>query len=96
MFGINGGELTVLIVLAAVLIGPQDLPKHARRLAQAVREARRFLAEAKGRVEQEVGETLPDLSVLDPRQYDPRRIIRDAIFDPPDSSDTTTTKPEHT
>jgi sec-independent protein translocase protein TatB len=83
MFGINGGELLVLALLAAVLIGPQRMPEYARKFGRLVREFRRFASDTKARVEQEVGETLPDFSALDPRQYDPRRIIREAILEDP-------------
>jgi sec-independent protein translocase protein TatB len=40
MFGIGMGELLVILALALVLVGPEDLPKVARWLARALRKTR--------------------------------------------------------
>jgi sec-independent protein translocase protein TatB len=83
VFGINGGELLVLLVVAAIVIGPERLPKYAEQLGQWVRRARRFVADTKERVDAELGEESSgvDWSALDPRKYDPRRIVRDALLE---------------
>jgi sec-independent protein translocase protein TatB len=81
VFGINGGEALVLVVLAAILIGPKRLPEYAKTFARVARQIGKLVGTAKTRVEQELGEAMPDISTLDPRQYDPRRIIRDALTD---------------
>ena len=87
MFGINGGELLVLLVVAALVIGPERLPGYAEQLGQWVRRGRRFLRDAKARVDEELGDEVGDVdwAALDPRKYDPRRIVRDALLedDPP-------------
>ena len=87
MFGINGGELLVLLVVAALVIGPERLPGYAEQLAQWVRRGRRLVRDAKARVDEELGEEIGDVdwAALDPRKYDPRRIVRDALLedDPP-------------
>jgi sec-independent protein translocase protein TatB len=93
VFGINGGEAVLLIILAAVLIGPKQMPEYAKKFATMVRQFRRFVSDAKAHVEEEVGTTLPDLSSLDIRQYDPRRIIRDALTDDLGLSDPKPPKP---
>ncbi|MDM7855681.1 twin-arginine translocase TatA/TatE family subunit [Cellulomonas alba] len=83
MFGINGGELLVLLVVAAVVIGPERLPGYAEQLGQWVRRARQFVQDTKQRVDEELGEEARsvDWASLDPRKYDPRRIVREALLD---------------
>jgi len=83
MFGINGGELVVLLVVAALVIGPERLPAYAEQLGTWVRRARRFAQDAKARVDEELGEEARDIdwASLDPRRYDPRRIVREALLE---------------
>lgn len=83
MFGINGGELVVLLVVIGLVVGPQRLPQYAEQLAHLVRGGRKLLADARSRVETELGEQGADVdwANLDPRRYDPRRIVRDALLD---------------
>ena len=82
MFGINGGEFVVLLLLAAVVIGPERLPRYAEQLAQWVRTWRATLSTTKERLSAELGEDDVDWTALDPRRYDPRRIVRDALLEP--------------
>ena len=82
-FGLDMEKLLLIGVLAAVLIGPERLPKAAEALARFTRQARDWLRGARGRMTEEMGEDFDDIEwrKLDPRQYDPRRIIRDALLD---------------
>ncbi len=91
-FGINGGEALVLLLLAVIVIGPERLPRYAEQLGGLVRRARDLLGEAKARVDSELGPEMKDIdwSKLDPRQYDPRRIVRDALLEPPPSAGSST------
>lgn len=84
LFNVNGGELVVILLVLALVVGPDRLPQYAEQLARFVRGARDYARKAKERVDEEVGEGLGevDWSSLDPRQYDPRRIVRDALLDP--------------
>lgn len=82
MFGINGGELVLLLLLAAVVVGPERLPRYAEQLAQSVRTWRATLRTTKDRLSAELGEDDVDWTALDPRRYDPRRIVRDALLEP--------------
>lgn len=83
MLGINGAEFLVLIVVALLVVGPERLPGYAEQLASWVRTLRRFLGTARERVASELGEDAADVdwSQLDPRRYDPRRIVRDALLE---------------
>ena len=81
MFGISGSEFLVIILVAVVVVGPQRLPEYTRKLTQMVRLLRVFLDNARSQIAEEVGPEMADLdlSSLDPRQYDPRKIVRDAL-----------------
>jgi sec-independent protein translocase protein TatB len=84
VFGINGGELIVILVVAVLVIGPTRLPGYAEQLARLTKQARHFLADTRRRVDDELGDEVKDIdwAALDPRKYDPRRIVRDALLDP--------------
>ncbi|GIG40379.1 Sec-independent protein translocase TatB [Cellulomonas phragmiteti] len=83
MFGINGGELLILLLVAAVVVGPERLPAYAEQLAGWVRRLRDVARDTKERVDAELGDGDVDWAALDPRRYDPRRIVRDALLDDP-------------
>jgi sec-independent protein translocase protein TatB len=82
---VNGAELIVLAVLAVVLVGPERLPEYARKLAGLVVTLRRLASQGGERLREELGPEFDDLDLaaLDPRQYDPRRIVREALADEP-------------
>jgi sec-independent protein translocase protein TatB len=79
-FGLTIEKVLVIGVIAAILIGPERLPRYAEGLARWTGRARDFLRGARTRVQEEVGDDM-DWRKLDPRQYDPRRIIREALLD---------------
>jgi sec-independent protein translocase protein TatB len=81
VFGINGGEFIVLLVVALVILGPERLPHYAEQLAGLVKSARRFAKGAQAQMREELGPEFDDIDwqKLDPRQYDPRRIVREAL-----------------
>ncbi|WP_246159732.1 Sec-independent protein translocase TatB [Microbacterium rhizomatis] len=82
-FGLTIEKLLLIGVIAAVLIGPERLPRYAEGLAHWAGRARDFLRGARSRVKEEMGPEFDDVDwrKLDPRQYDPRRIIREALLD---------------
>lgn len=89
MLGMNGGELVVIAVIALLVIGPERLPHYAQQLARLVRELRRMASGAREQVRAELGPEFDDVDwrKLDPRQYDPRRIVREALQDAWDDPD---------
>lgn len=84
IFGINGGELIVLIVLALMLLGPEKIPQYLRTLREWIHKARVFAEGAKDQFKEETGTDFDDVDwqKYDPRQYDPRRVIREALSEP--------------
>lgn len=86
VFGIDAEKLFVLLIIGVLVIGPDKLPEYARKLANLIREVRRMAAGAQEQLRDELGPEFEDVDwrKFDPRQYDPRRIIRDALTDAPD------------
>ena len=91
MFDINGWELLLLGVLAVLVLGPERLPEYAAKFGRFVRQARAMADRAKEQLKEEMGPEFSDVDwrAYDPRQYDPRRIVRDALNSPdtPDTQD---------
>jgi sec-independent protein translocase protein TatB len=81
VFGLSAEKLLIIGVIAAFLIGPDRLPVYAQKLAQFVKSLRRMANGAKTQISEEMGDDFQELDwkKLDPRQYDPRRIIREAL-----------------
>ena len=83
MFGINGPEFFLLLIIGILVIGPQRLPEYTQKLANLVKEVRRMASGAREQIKEEVGIDIDDVDwkKYDPRQYDPRRIIKEALLD---------------
>ncbi|WP_411373804.1 Sec-independent protein translocase TatB [Arthrobacter sp. MPF02] len=83
MFGINGPEFFLLLIIGVLVIGPQRLPEYTQKLANLVKEVRRMASGAREQIKEEVGIDIDDVDwkKYDPRQYDPRRIIKEALLD---------------
>jgi sec-independent protein translocase protein TatB len=86
-FGLTFEKLLIIGVIAVFLLGPERLPGYAAKFAQLIRSLRDMARGAKDRMRDEMGPEFDevDWQKLDPRQYDPRRIIREALLD--DSSE---------
>src|ERR671910_71494 len=82
-FGLTIEKLLLIGLIAALIVGPERLPRYAEALAGFTRRARDWVSSARTRVRDEMGEDFDDVDwrTLDPRQYDPRRIIREALLD---------------
>lgn len=78
MFGLSGEKLLILGLIAVFILGPDRLPHYAQQLAKFAKSVKRMADGAKDQLSNEIGEEL-DWKKLDPRQYDPRRIIREAL-----------------
>jgi sec-independent protein translocase protein TatB len=97
MFGLSFEKILLIGIVAAFLIGPQKLPHYAAVLARMVRQVRDFANGAKDRIKEEMGPEYDDIEwkSLDPRQYDPRRIIREALLEPSEEQAKTELMPNH-
>ncbi len=94
-FGLTFEKLLLIAVIAAFVIGPDRLPIFSAKLAQLVRSLKGIADGAKERVREEMGPEFDEVEwkKLDPRQYDPRRILRDAMLE---ESRTDAPTPRHT
>lgn len=83
IFGLTIEKLLLIGLVAALILGPERLPRYAESLAGLTRRARDWVSTAKTRMRDEMGDDFDDVDwrTLDPRQYDPRRIIREALLD---------------
>lgn len=83
MFGLSAEKLLLIGVIAAFLIGPQRLPAYARSLGLWARKLSASIDDLKERAQDELDTNLDDVDwrALDPRQYDPRKIITAALED---------------
>lgn len=82
-FGLTFDKLLIIGVIAVFLLGPERLPYYASQLARLVRTLRNMANGAKDRMRDEMGPDFDEIDwkKLDPRQYDPRRIIREALIE---------------
>jgi len=82
-FGLSFDKIVVIAIIAVFLIGPDRLPAYAAQLARIVRGVMKLADGAKDRLREEMGPEYDevDWKRLDPRQYDPRRIIREALVE---------------
>lgn len=83
MGGLTFDKIFLILIIAMFVIGPDKLPIYAQKLGQFVRSFKRMADGAKGKLKEEMGPEFDDVDwrQLDPRQYDPRRIIRDALLE---------------
>jgi sec-independent protein translocase protein TatB len=81
--GLTFDKIFIILLIALFVIGPEKLPGYAKRLGELVRSVKRMADGAKDRMRDEMGPEFDDVDwkQLDPRQYDPRRIIRDALLE---------------
>ena len=80
---VGWGEVLVLIVVGLVVLGPERLPGAIRWATTSLRQARDYLSGMTTQLREDMGPEFDDIDwrKLDPRQYDPRRIVREALSD---------------
>lgn len=83
MFGINSWELVIVVIVALLVIGPERLPEYVAKMRSGIRDLKRLAEGAKTQLRDQMGPEFDDVdwSAYDPRQYDPRRIVREALAD---------------
>lgn len=83
MIDISVEKVALLLIIAVLVLGPAKLPEYARKLGRLIRELRRMASGAQEKIRQELGPEFEDIDwrKMDPRQYDPRRIIREALLE---------------
>lgn len=81
MFGISGLEFIFLVILVFFVIGPERMPEYAQQLKEFIKYIRRMAFDVKDDIKDTLGPDLGDINwrQYDPRQYDPRVIVREAF-----------------
>jgi sec-independent protein translocase protein TatB len=94
-WGLTIEKLLLIGLIAVIIIGPDRLPGYAAQFGRLVRSLRDMANGAKDRMREEMGPDYDDVDwkKLDPRQYDPRRIIREALSDDPAPAPAVTAAP---
>lgn len=82
-WGLTFEKLLLIGLIAVLIIGPDRLPGYAAQFGRFIRTLRDMANGAKTRMREEMGPDYDDVDwkKLDPRQYDPRRIIREALLE---------------
>jgi len=82
-WGLTFEKLLLIGLIAVLIIGPERLPGYAAQFGRFIRTLRDMANGAKDRMREEMGPDYDDVDwkKLDPRQYDPRRIIREALLE---------------
>ena len=81
MLGLTIEKLLIIGLIAAIVIGPERLPHVARRLANLVKAVKRLADTGRERLREDIGDQADavDWAALDPRRYNPKRIVREAL-----------------
>lgn len=74
----SGWEIIILLLVFTLVVGPQRLPEYTQRAMHWIRDVRAWTEKSKASIESEMGMSVDELKKYDPRQYDPRKIIRQA------------------
>ena len=88
-------KIVVIVVIAVLVLGPAKVPEYAAKLARFVRSFRGFVDSAQSRMRDELGPEYSEIDwkKLDPRQYDPRQIIKDSLLAEPTTHHTPESPP---
>lgn len=83
MFGLTFEKLFLVAIIAGFVLGPARLPGYAHQLTRAVRTVRHFVDTTRTAAEADMGVPLrrSEWESMNLRQYDPRRIVHDALRD---------------
>lgn len=81
MFGLTFEKLFLIALVAVLVIGPSRLPEYTRQLTQWLRSIADIVREGRAEAERDLGisMTRAEWEALDPRQYNPRRIVQEAL-----------------
>lgn len=79
MFGVGFGEGAVLVVLAIIIFGPDQLPKVAAQAGRALRQLRTMANSAKQDLQDGLGPEFADFDIADlnPRRFVTKHLLED-------------------
>lgn len=78
-FGISGSELLLILVVGVIILGPRHAAQGLMWFKRAIDWMRAWSARLREETKATKDGVKIDLSDFDPRQYDPRRMIKEAV-----------------
>jgi sec-independent protein translocase protein TatB len=84
VFGVGLMEISVIVVVAILVFGPDRIPDLARQAGQIARQVRRMANNARDELRAELG---PEYADLELRDLDPREIVRRHLAEALDEDD---------
>lgn len=82
MFGINGAEFVVILVVGALVVGPEGVVRALRTFRRAVDSLRSWSASLRESTRPGAASSpLTDLTEYDLTEYDPRKVVRRAVHE---------------
>jgi len=78
MFGISGGEFVLLLLLALLVFGPDQLPKAAQQIGRVLRQLRTMANSATQDLKEGLGPEYKDFDVQD---LNPKRFVQKHFWD---------------
>jgi sec-independent protein translocase protein TatB len=91
VFDVGLGEALLLVVLALIIFGPDQLPKVASQAGRALRQLRTMANSAKDDLREGLGPEFADFDVAD---LNPKRFVRKHLLDDLDDLDRTSVTAE--
>ena len=89
MFDLSPFKILILVVIALIVFGPNELPKIASQAGRALRDLRRIAEGAKADLKEGLG---PEFKDLDFDDLNPRRFVQKHLFDEPVTTPETMTR----
>jgi sec-independent protein translocase protein TatB len=90
VFDLSIPKLLVLMVIALVIFGPNELPKIASQAGRALRDLRRIAEGAENNLREELGPEFADLEIED---LNPKRFVQKHVFDDPNADQEASSSP---
>lgn len=90
MFDVGLGEALLLLVLALIIFGPDQLPKVASQAGRALRQLRTMANSARDDLREGLG---PEFADFDMADLNPRRFVRKHLLEDTDDRDQVTEEP---
>ena len=84
MFGINGSELVIIVLVALFIFGPDKLPGAAKQAASLLRDVRRWTARTRADLTGQLG---PEFENFDLADLNPKRFVQKHLLEGLDLDD---------
>ncbi|OOC55603.1 MULTISPECIES: sec-independent translocase [Nocardiopsis] len=82
MFNISGGEFVLLLLLALLVFGPEQLPKAAQQVGRVLRQLRTMANSASNDIKEGLGPEFKDFDVQD---LNPKRFVQKHFWEDEES-----------